>query len=137
MNKTIFSYILFLLSLMWFVLWVWCIAFHSRPWLSNFGVAAFVITGLLLGIIYFFSFYQWYVVICDEPKAWKRRLSAAAMTLTVVFVSHWIIKGVLWIAQWMGNTYGIAFWLFVGFILSGFVLYSKDRLFYKVKELFS
>jgi hypothetical protein len=89
-----------------------------------------------LGIIYFFSFFEWFKRIREEVKNWKRRLSYAALVLVIVFVSHWLIRGALWVGKWMGNAYGIAFWLFVGFVLSGFILYSKDRLFYKVKELF-
>jgi hypothetical protein len=136
MNKRIFFYLLFLLSLFWFVLWVWSITFNTTPWLNGFGSAAFVVTGLFLGIIYFFSFFEWFKRIRAEVKNWKRRLSYTALVLVVVFVSHWLIRGACWIGQWMGNAYGVPFWLFVGFVLSGFILYSKDRLFHRVKELF-
>ncbi|HXL72113.1 MAG TPA: hypothetical protein VN963_00680 [bacterium] len=136
MNKRIFFYLLFLLFLFWFVLWIWSITFNTSPWLNGFGAVAFVVTGLFLGIIYFFSFYEWFKRIRGEVKNWKRRLSYAALALVVVFVSHWLIRGAFWAGKGMGNAYGIAFWLFVGFVLSGFILYSKDRLFHKVKELF-
>jgi hypothetical protein len=125
-----------LLSLFWFVLWIWSITFNNSLWLNGFGSAAFVVTGLFLGIIYFFSFFEWFKRIRAEVKNWKRRLSYAALVLVVVFVSHWLIRGACWIGRWMGNVYGIPFWLFVGFVLSGFILYSKDRLFHGVKELF-
>jgi hypothetical protein len=118
------------------VLWVWSIAFNNRPWLSSFGAVIFVITGLFLGVIYFFSFYQWYKHIREIERAAKRRLSYVALVLVIAFISHWLIQGVLWVGHWMGNTYGIAFWLFIGFILSGFVLYTKDRLFHWLQELF-
>ncbi len=136
MTKRIFFNILFLLALMWFSLWIWCIAFGSRPWLSNFGVVAFTVTGFLLGIIYFFSFYQWFQNAREITKVWKRRMTYVAILLALAFLSHWAIKGVLWVATWMGNTYGISFWFFVGFILSGFVLYTKDRLLSGLKNLF-
>jgi hypothetical protein len=136
LNKKIFFNLLFLLSLFWFVLWVWFISFNTRPWLNSFGAAAFTLTGFLLGVIYFFSFYEWYKLIKEETKIWKKRLSTVALVLLIIFVSHWLIRGVLWVGNWMGNAYGIAFWLFVGFILSGFVLYTNDRLFRRVKELF-
>jgi hypothetical protein len=137
MTKKIFFNLLFLLLLFWFVLWVWSIAFGTRPWLNSFGAAAFVVTGLFMGVIYFFSFYQWYKQVQDIYKNSKRRLSYVALVLVLFFVSHWLIRGVLWVGNWMGNAYGIAFWFFVGFVMSGFVLYSKDRLFRKVKELFA
>jgi hypothetical protein len=136
MNKRIFFYLLFLISLFWFVLWIWSITFNSSPWLNGFGSAAFVVTGLFLGIIYFFSFFEWFKRIREEVKNWKRRLSYVTLVLVVVFVSHWLIRGTLWVGQWMGNAYGIAFWLFVGFVLSGFILYGKDRFLHRFKELF-
>jgi len=135
-NKRIFFYLLFLLSLFWFVLWIWSITFNNSPWLNGFGSAAFVVTGLFLGIIYFFSFFEWFKRIRAEVKNWKRRLSYAAMVLVVVFVTHWLIRGTLWVGQWMGNAYDIAFWLFMGFVLSGFILYGKDRFLHRFKELF-
>jgi hypothetical protein len=118
------------------VLWVWSIAFNNRPWLSSFGAVIFVITGLFLGIIYFFSFYQWYKYTQEIERAAKRWLSYLTLILVIIFISHWLIRGVMWVGHWMGNTYGIAFWLFIGFILSGFVLYTKDRLFHWAKDLF-
>jgi hypothetical protein len=118
------------------VLWVWSIAFNTRPWLNGFGAVAFVVTGLSLGVIYFFSFYEWYKRIKEIERASKRRLSYVALVLVIAFISHWLIRGVLWVGNWMGNTNGIAFWLFVGFILSGFILYTQDRFFRWVKELF-
>lgn len=136
MNKRIFFYLLFLLLLFWFVLWIWAITFNTSPWLNGFGSAAFVVTGLFLGIIYFFSFFEWFKRIRAEVKNWKRRLSYAAFVLVAVFVTHWLIRGTLWVGQLMGNAYGIAFWLFVGFVLSGFILYGKDRFLHKFKELF-
>lgn len=136
MTKRIFFNILFLLALMWFSLWIWYVAFGTRLWLSDFGAAAFVVTGLLVGIIYFFSFFEWFQRARYEAKTWKRRMAFAAILLTLIFVSHWAVKGVLWLATWMGNTYGISFWFFVGFVLSGFVLYTKDRLLSGFKQLF-
>ncbi|HTA76156.1 MAG TPA: hypothetical protein VK791_03245 [bacterium] len=137
MTKKIFFNLLFLLLLFWFVLWVWSIAFGTRPWLNSFGAMAFVVTGLFLGMIYFFSFYQCYKQAREVARDSKRLLAYVALVLVLVFVSHWLIRGVLWVGNWMGNSYGIAFWFFVGFVISGFVLYSKDRLFSKVKELFA
>lgn len=136
MNKRIFFYLLFLLSLFWFVLWICSITFNASPWLNGFGSAAFVVTGLFLGIIYFFSFFKWLKRIRGEVKNWKRRLSYTALVLVVVFVTHWLIRGTLWVGQSMGNAYGIAFWLFAGFVLSGFILYGKDRFLHRFKELF-
>ncbi len=136
MNKRIFFYLLFLLFIFWFVLWIWFITFNTSPWLNGFGSAAFVVTGVFLGIIYFFSFFEWFKRIRAEVKNWKRRLSYAAMVLVVVFVTHWLIRGTLWVGQWMGNAYDIAFWLFMGFVLSGFILYGKDRFLHRFKELF-
>lgn len=136
MNKKIFFYLLCLLALFWFVLWVWFITFGVRPWLNGFGAAAFALTGLLVGTIYFFTFYEWFKGIRNEMKTWKKRLSTLALILVIVFISHWLIRGVLWVGNWMGNAYGISFWFLVGFILSGFVLYTNDRLFRWVKALF-
>ncbi len=149
MSKKIFFYLLFLLTLFWFVLWVWFIAFNTRPWLNGFGATAFAFTGFLIGVIYFFSFYEWYKRIRNETNNWKRRISYLALVLLIIFVSHWLIWGVLWVGNWMevGNHWtgndndiaegiGIAFWFFVGFALSGFVLYMNDRLFRWVKQLF-
>ena len=127
---------MFLLSLFWFVLWVWFVAFCTRPWLNDFGAAAFVVTGLLIGVIYFFSFYEWYKRIRDEVKTWKRRLSYFAEALWVIFVSLLLTHCVLWVGDGMGNAKGIAFWFFVGFIISGFVLYTNDRLFRWLKAFF-
>ena len=136
MNKRIFFNLLFLLSLFWFVLWVWSVAFNTRPWLNSFGAIVFVITGLFFGVIYFFSFYEWYKRIKDIERTSKRRLAYVALIMVLAFTSHWLIRGVFWIGNWMGNANGIAFWFFTGFILSGFVLYTQDRLFRWVKELF-
>ena len=136
MTKRIFFNILFLLLLMWFSLCLWYVAFGTRPWLSGFGAASFVITGFLIGIIYFFSFYEWFHRIRAEVRTWKKRMSYLALILTFIFLSHWAIKGVLFVSTWMGNAYGIAFWFFVGFILSGFVLYTKDSLLSGFNRLF-
>ena len=111
-------------------------AFQSRPWLNDFGAAAFALTGLWIGIMYFFSFYEWYKHIRNESKTWKKRLAAFALILVIIFVSHWLIRGVLWVGTWMGNAYGISFWFFVGFVLGGFVLNTNDRLFRWLKALF-
>lgn len=136
MNKRILFNLLFILSLFWFVLWVWSIAFNNRPWLSGLGLVAFVVTGLFLGIIYFFTFNEWHERIKAETKTWKTILSYVALVLVVVYITHLMLLGVVWVGNWMGNLYGTAFWLFFGFVLGAFGLYSKDRLFHRVKELF-
>ena len=136
MNKRIFFNLLFILSLFWFVLWVWAVAFNAKPWLHAFGLVAFVVTGLFLGIIYFFTFNEWHERIKVETKTWKKILSYVALVLVVVYITHLMLLGVIRVGNWMGNLYGTAFWIFFGFVLGAFGFYSKDRLLRRVKELF-
>jgi hypothetical protein len=136
LNKRIFFNLLFILFLFWLVLWVWSVAFNTQPWLHVFGLAAYVITGFFLGIIYFFSFNEWHDRIKVETKIWKKILSYIALVLVVLYATHLMILGVIWAGNGLGNLYRMAFWLFVGFVLGAFGLYSKDRLFHGLKELF-
>lgn len=136
MNKRIFFNLLFILFLFWLVLWVWSIAFNTQPWLRAFGLAAYVITGLFLGVIYFFTFNEWHERIKVETKIWKKILSYIALVLVMLYVTHLMIRGVIWAGNGLGDLYRTAFWLFVGFVLSAFGFYSKDRVFHKLKDLF-
>jgi len=60
-----------------------------------------------------------------------------ALILVVVYVTHLMLLGVIWVGNWMGNLYGTAFWIFFGFVLGAFGFYSKDRLFRGLKQFFT
>ncbi len=116
-----------MLILLWFVLWVWWLAYNTRLWLSGFGGLILIVTGLFFGLMFFSAFHEWYKWIEVQPNVWKKRLAFVAFGMTLLFFGDLFIQGAMWFSNFLGNLYGASFWIFIGFIAGAGVIYFNWR----------